>query len=178
MTNINQQLEIWKDIPCYEGYYQVSNHGRIKFLERICYNGFGYFTKKEKILCIKQKTGYITKCLMVDNIGKSYYVHRLVALSFITNSENKPFVNHIDGNKQNNRSENLEWVTAKENTRHAVVIGSIKMNGEDNKMSKLKKEDVLFIRQSNLDINELAKIFEVKKTCIDRIITRKRWGHI
>lgn len=116
--------EIWKDIEGYEGLYQISNLGRIKSLERIVITKRHKIPVKETIR--KQNTdtyGYNRVFLRNKNKNKNFQVHRLVAIHFIDNSENKPQVNHIDGVKTNNRVDNLEWVTNKENQYHSIKIG-------------------------------------------------------
>lgn len=121
--------EIWKDIPGYEGYYQVSNFGRIKRLERISIRSNGKSDKalffiEERLKKIQtQNQGYSQVVLYRDSKPKTFRVNVLVAKLFVPNPDNKPFVNHIDGNKKNNRSDNLEWVTAKENIVHAYKHG-------------------------------------------------------
>ena len=119
--------EIWKDIEGYEGLYQVSNFGRIKSLEHnsSMTNIFGKGGKSlvkhnEKIINgYIQNTGYLTVTLT----GKKYSVHRLVAKAFVQNPNNYPVINHIDGNKLNNKVDNLEWCTHKHNTREAIRLG-------------------------------------------------------
>ena len=124
--------EIWKDIEGFEGYYQVSNMGRVKSLERIRIANNGksetaQFPVKEKILSVsKQTQGYSQVSLCKNGTQKSYRLNRLVANTFIHNPENKPEVNHIDGNKDNNRVDNLEWVTSAENQKHKVENGLVK----------------------------------------------------
>lgn len=125
-NNVN---EIWHDIFGYEGLYQVSNFGRIKSVDRIIKNSGtknGEYHVKGKIKNVseyKSRGGYCGVTLYKNNVGKSYRVHRLVAQAFIPNPENKPEVNHKDGNKKNNCVDNLEWVTGKENTIHAWNTG-------------------------------------------------------
>ena len=115
--------EVWKDISGYEGLYQVSNKGRVKSLGRMVSKGQkGERFEKEIILKQVDNThGYLVVSLSKDGKAKNYRVHRLVASAFIPNSENKPFINHIDENKYNNEVGNLEWVTAKENSNHGTL---------------------------------------------------------
>lgn len=108
--------EIWKPVAECNGEYYVSSWGRVKSLK------FG----KERILRHgMQGRGlkYPTVCLCVNKKKYQIKVHRLVALAFITNHNNKSEINHIDGNKQNNHIDNLEWVTHQENQQHAWDIG-------------------------------------------------------
>lgn len=118
--------EIWKDIPGYEGLYQVSNLGRVKSLDRTikqkdAHGGHCLFHYKERLLKIAIATdGYGRVSLAND--GRSHSVHRLVAQTFIPNPENKPMVNHINGNRADNNVSNLEWCTNQENQIHAVKV--------------------------------------------------------
>lgn len=107
--------EIWKDVVGYEDLYQVSNLGRVKRI------GKGRGTKCS-ILKHKTNTVYDRVTLYQNNQPADKCIHRLVAETFIPNPENKPQVNHIDGNKRNNRLDNLEWVTSRENVRHSVNV--------------------------------------------------------
>ena len=115
--------EIWKDVAGCDGLYQVSTYGRVKSLK------YG----KERILKQnKNSSGYLTVSLYIEGKTFSKAVHRLVAIAFIPNQKNKGDVNHIDEDKTNNHLENLNWMTAKENSnygtareRHAKSITSI-----------------------------------------------------
>jgi len=114
-------MEIWKDIEGYENKYQVSNLGNVKSLET--WAGDRYI-RREKIL--KNNlcgNGYYYVCLSKNGKVKKYKVNRLVAQAFIPNIDNKPFTNHIDGNKLNNCVDNLEWCTQSENMKHASMMG-------------------------------------------------------
>lgn len=115
------------------GLYQVSNFGRIKSLEKEVnfYSGLYKEVKKrkykERIISLrKANNGYISVSLCKDGIEKTFNVHRLVAKTFIQNPNNLPEVNHIDGNKENNCVDNLEWVTRSENMQHSLKTGLFK----------------------------------------------------
>ena len=108
--------EIWKDIEGYEGLYQVSNLGNVKSLN---YKRSG----REKILNPdKSETGYLYVQLYKNKESKHFRVHRLVANTFIENTNNYPYVNHIDECKSNNNISNLEWCTPKYNINHGSCI--------------------------------------------------------
>lgn len=114
MKEINMEIEIWKKIPGFSN-YKISTWGRIKSYKQDRING--------KLLKLYQKkSGYIAISLTNDNSERirGIGVHRLVALTFIPNPENKPQVNHIDEDKTNNYVNNLEWVTSKENNNHGT----------------------------------------------------------
>lgn len=109
--------EIWQDIKGWEGYYQVSNIGRVKSL----------YEDVEKILKQKERR-YLSVCLFKDKKRKYVNVHRLVAQNFIPNPNNKGEVNHKNGIKTDNRVENLEWSTRSENSKHRHNILNIPSN--------------------------------------------------
>lgn len=123
-------MEIWKDIKGYEGLYQVSNLGRVKSLERYVENNGGLQKKEEAIKATRIDTGgYYSTDLYINNEQKTWKVHRLVAMAFIPNPENKPTVNHKDGNKLNNSADNLEWSTQSEQNLHFYKL---KLKSEEN----------------------------------------------
>ena len=114
--------EYWFSIAGWDGLYEVSNHGRIKSLERKITAGSRTYVIQERILRQRHdKDGY----MMVDlqNAGKviTHKVHRIVATTFLKNPCNKPQVNHKDGNRANNNAQNLEWVTDSENKIHCYT---------------------------------------------------------
>jgi len=164
--------EIYKDIDGYEGLYKVSNIGNVKSLK------FG----KEKILKNHLGVlGYYKVSLCNDSKSKSFYIHSLVAKSFILNLNNKPQVNHINGIKTDNIINNLEWCTAKENIQHAHDKGLIKTSkGESRDFSKLKESDVLEIRRigrRNTQL-EMAIKYNVNQSLISLVLNNKIWKHI
>jgi NUMOD4 motif/HNH endonuclease len=108
--------EIWMAIPDYEGYYEVSSMGRVRSLPRISHRGFKL--KGKIIKGSPNQDGYLHLRLWKDGAKEIFRVHRLVALAFIRNPENKPRVNHIDNNRSNNALSNLEWATHQEDVDH------------------------------------------------------------
>lgn len=136
--------EIWKDIEGYDGFYQVSNEGRIKSTGGTC----GTCERKEKIRTPSiTKDGYVKVRLLRSGKDKTERVHRLVAAAFVPNPDGKDTVNHIDGNKTNNRSENLEWVDRSEQMLHAYKIGLKRSRtGVNNSNAKLTDKQVEEIR--------------------------------
>ncbi len=112
-------MEIWKDIIGYESLYSVSNLGRVKALKRKINSPRGFRTARERILKIADCNGYSLVMLCKEGTRINKLVHRLVAISFLNNPENKPCINHKNGIKTDNRVENLEWSTYSENELHS-----------------------------------------------------------
>ena len=150
--------EIWKDIENYNGLYQVSNHGRVKSLERKVPNQNRIYS--ERILKPeKPKCGYLYCALCKDGFARHIRVHRLVAFAFIPNPYNKPQVNHKDGNKQNNSADNLEWCTNSENVSHSYGNtergkarhwkGKMSNNHPNSKKVQQHTLDGVFVREWN-----------------------------
>ena len=127
-------IETWKDIPKYEGLYQVSNLGNVKSLERPVNDNGGIKIIKERIL--KKQKHYHGYLYVVLN-NKKKYIHRLVAQTFLDNPNNYKEINHKDGNKQNNVYSNLEWCTRSQNVKHSYRLGLLKSRiGKNNNQSK------------------------------------------
>lgn len=120
--------EEWKPVAGYEGKYIVNRDGFIKSLHKRNPN--------QIILQRKDRAGYFTVRLSKDGSDSTKYVHRIVAEAFIENIESKCCVNHINGNKLDNRLENLEWVTTAENIKHAYIHGLCRVPEESKKKVK------------------------------------------
>lgn len=152
-------MEIWKEIPGYEGLYQVSNLGRVKSLSRDIWNGKAFFTSKEKILKpnILAK-GYLQVELKKDKKRHPSQVHRLVALAFV-NNPNVEYnqVNHINGQKQDNRADNLEWCNNSLNQLHAWSTGLQKVSG---RAGKPKRKVVLTKDGESIIFESVSKALE------------------
>ena len=125
------QTEIWKPISEYNGYYEVSNLGRVRSITRKIERTDPKDSSKKRLFTYKgklvpfwiTKKGYCRLTISINGIAKKYLVHRLVANAFIPNNDNKAQVNHINCVKADNRVENLEWVTNYENYLHSVENG-------------------------------------------------------
>ncbi len=130
MDNYNIEKEVWKDIEGWEGYYQVSNFGNVRSLDReIVYSTGRKEIRRGQLIKpnFNKSNGYLSVGLNKGKNKKRAYVHRLVALSFCDNPHGKPEVNHRDEIKTNNHYKNLEWVTRLENNVY---------NGRAKKLSK------------------------------------------
>ena len=176
--------EVWKDIEGFEGWYKVSNLGNVKSLDRIVTysDGRRYKYKGKRIALTPNlnRSGYLYVTLVRNGMRKNFKVHRLVAETFIPNIDNKPHVNHIDGDKTNNSVGNLEWVTPKENIEHAVKMGLIKA-GADSHMSRFTQDEVNYMRKAYRDgirQSELAKEFNTNDSTIFQILKRKTYKNI
>ena len=141
--------EIWKDIQGYEGFYQISNLGNVKSLERVIDKGNGILQhRKERIMNKRESVdGYYVAKLNVNKKSKSIAIHILVARHFIDNPNNYPEVNHKDCNRKNNQVDNLEWCTHQQNVEHSKQLGHYKTkSGCDNPNYK---NDTLKIKYKN-----------------------------
>lgn len=153
--------EEFRDIDFLLGEYQVSNYGRVKSLKRnrILRNS----------LCFKQPSPHyrvhISSC--IKKINKMFYIHRLVARMFIPNPNNYLIINHIDGNRYNNKASNLEWCTVEQNNQHAFKIGIIKIKkGKENHMygkPSLKRKKVAQFNKNNEFIRNWESIQQAQK---------------
>ncbi len=184
------QNEVWKDIPNFEGYYQASTMGRIRSLDREIEKrdgrgGIDRYVRLGKIFNLKYKKNrrYTSVRLSKDGKTNSYAVHRIIAITFINNSENKPQANHINGIKSDNRVENLSWMTNSENVNHAIETGlNNSVRGESHGSCKFKNEDITNMRNmyktGNYTYKQIGLLFNATVARVSEIIRRKTWKHI
>ncbi len=171
--------EEWVPVQGYEGLYEVSNMGRVRAPEkRNIVRGrhpTPYLrTRKPKVLAL---TGdkYLTVGLHRDGKCKRVLVHRLVAQHFVPNPDNLPEVNHLDEDKKNNKSTNLEWTTRSGNALHS----SYKNRGSQTGTSKLSEAEVLEIVEllsKGHRQTEVAKLYGVTNHCVFRIQAGHNWA--
>lgn len=112
--------EIWKDIVGYEGLYQVSNFGRVKSLKKWSLKDRLFINHELIMTPTDNGNGYLIVGLSKNGKRKNHYIHRLVAFAFVENVNNDNYVNHIDYDLKNNKFDNLEWCTQKENVAHSI----------------------------------------------------------
>lgn len=147
------QNEIWKPISVYNGYYEVSNLGRVRSVTRKIERTDPKNITKRRLFTYEgklipfwiTKSGYCRCTLNINGKKKNHLVHRLVADAFLPNKENKPTVNHINCIKTDNRLENLEWATIKENYLHSVQNGL-----QVNSLKNLGRKKKIVNEQTNL----------------------------
>ena len=172
-------MELWKDIPNFEGLYQANTNGEIRSINHIRKNGTSKYEQQGKLLKFNlNPNGYLQVRLSKNGVAKTYRVNRLIALTFIKNPLNKETVNHINGNKLDNRVENLEWATEKEQAihRHKVLkipYSDCKKCHEANKKKIIRSDGKIYnsLLEAKQDLkNKNAHITEVcqgklKNTC-------------
>jgi len=178
--------EIWKDIKDYEGYYQISNYGRVRSLDRtvivIRYDKDYKINLKGSIMnCSLNISGYPNVSLHKERKRQVARVHRLVAEAFLDNPNNYETVNHIDSVKTNNRIDNLEWCTASDNRLHARNIFNDTTYGEECNLSKLTEDQVREIRANgrmDMTNEQIGKLYNVSHETIRCVLNGKSWKHI
>lgn len=167
--------EIWKSlkniVECGD-YYEISNLGRLKSTGQ----------RKTILKLHKNEKGYFRVKLYCKGKTKTYRLHRLVALAFVDNPEEKPEVNHKDGDKENNYATNLEWSTRKENVVHSFDNGLNKTRGEGNHHAKINEDKVRDIRRmydsKKYTQLELSKLFGISRPNVSSIVRRESWKHV
>lgn len=161
----------------------ASTLGRIKAVNRvITYKDGRVCNFKEKIIkpCLDKK-GYEVVYLSMNCKKYTRKVHRLIATSFLENKEGKPQVNHIDGNKQNNRMDNLEWCTNSENIKHAFSIGLNRARRGSEQGSAIINESIAKKVKSLLKtktVKEISETLNISKHIVGDIKRNKTWRHV
>lgn len=179
--------EVWKGVV-YQGIdyswrFECSNKGRIRNTNN-----------KHVYIPYISGSGYYQICTTINGIRKNIKIHKAIAESFLPNPNNLRDVNHKDGDKLNNNLENLEWLSHRDNTMHAIKVGllipPISLNprcGEECNLSKLTEEDVRYIRtnyiprkkgNSRSNRNELSKMFQITPNNVYKIWKNELWKHI
>lgn len=193
MDTVDYSNEEWRDVLGWEGIYQVSDHGRVRRI-LIC------FSRPRPINPRINSYGYPVVALSHRSKEKRRYVgvHILVAESFISPRPKGKQTNHIDGIKTNNYPRNLEWITPKENVRHAHALGLCNLSprpkrpnqkgtprpsvrGELQHHSVMKTEGVLELRRLRglgWGYKELMEKFKISKSTVSQICTRRSWKHV
>ncbi len=172
-----EDLEEWKDVVGYEGSYEVSNLGNVRSKNREFINKKGAIRKiKGRLL---KQMGKMNWYKSVNLSRKTFRVHRLVAQAFLPNYDNKPFVNHIDGDKTNNTVNNLEWCTPKENSEHSVLMGLHKYGNlfgiEHGKSRPIFQYDLNgYFLQGFLFIREASIALSISENHLSRVCSRER----
>lgn len=175
----NVLAEEWRAVIGYEGFYEISDHARIRSLPRMVpTKGGGLTLWRGKILkpCLNSD-GYLQVGLTNSSGRKSKTVHQLLARAFIGEPPPGMQVNHKDGVKTNNRIGNFEYTTSAGNTRHAIALGLINNYGENSTSAKLTNAEVVEIKQlrsSGVTLKRIAEKFQVATGTVHRIVNGKQ----
>lgn len=169
----------WRPVVGYEGHYEVSKCGRVRSVDRRGVDGRRL--RGRPLIGSISNYGYRRVHLSAEGSTTKHGVHQLVARAFLGPVPEGKQVNHIDGDKLNNRTSNLQYVTSGQNTAHAVANGLRDNSGENNHCTQLTESQVLDIRRrcSEGDTQTaLAREFGVTQANISRIVRRETWKHI
>lgn len=163
------KVEVWKDVPNYEGAYKVSSLGRVKSLPREVKTHQGTRKLKERYMANNDNgNGYKYVDLSNEGVITRNYIHRLVAYVFIPNPEEKPEVNHKNGDKADNRAENLEWSTRRDNEEHAYDTGL--KTGSISEIDVIELEMIKdLLRTEKYSFPEIRNAFSVSEAMIEKI---------
>jgi hypothetical protein len=175
-------MEEWRDVPGYEGLYQVSSYGKVRSLSRYKeWKGTKVFVEGQTRSLTMNKKGYLTCPLNKDGRRKHFLVHRIVALAFLPNEDSRLQLNHKNCIKTENHVDNLEWVDAKTNVRHAYENNRIKSKkGSANGRSLLTEELVREIKNKVhlMSRKDLGKMYNVSPCTINDIARGRNWTHV
>lgn len=172
-------MEIWKAVPGFEKYLEVSNEGKVRTIERfVSVNGGQRIQPSIELNPKVKSNGYLEISIRLgDQKRKWLLVHRIVAQAFLENPLNLPQVNHKDGDKTNNSSENLEWCTSAQNCNHAVK-NKLAKTEEDHYKAKLTKEDITKIREDSRLHRIIAEDYGMARTTITAIKNNRTWKYV
>ena len=175
--------EVWKEIKNYEGYYEVSNFGRFRSMDRVITysDGRTRFYKGEIIEGTIGRDGYIDVKLSKDGITKTRKLHRLIAQTFIPiENDNNLEVNHIDYNRTNNKIDNLEWVTHIDNVHHSSKEGHYKgiTEGCKNGRANYTEEEIKYMRKLYDEGNSVMDIIKILFPNLNYKERKNKWSRI
>lgn len=175
-------MEIWRGIPEYLGLYEVSNFGQVRSVARIVNNNGGVRVIRARVLVSrinKHRNNYRYVTLCDSGNKKNRYVHELVLTCFIGPRNVGMQGCHNDGDTSNNKLSNLRWDTAKGNAKDKDLHGT-HLKGERSGTAKLSTQQILEIRNKALTTfhHVIAAEYNISRQQVDRIVNRKRWGHV
>lgn len=166
----------------YEDFYMVDSNGNVYSLHKSRFGKNSNLDENTPLSTYTDNKGYKSVVLVKNKVKRTTRLHRIVALTFIPNPENKPCVNHKNGIKTDNRVDNLEWVTYSENEIHSIKrLGKKKKKGQDSPLAKLNDETVIKIKiqlQKGEKSSNIAKMFNVSPQHICCIKKGRKWAHI
>lgn len=175
--------EIWKNVVGFEDFYMVSSNGRMISKERIVKRKkMGDFLQKESFINGSVYHGYIKVTLRKNGIKKNKFMHCLIAESFLGIKQDGMEVCHNDGNRKNNRLDNLRYGTRSDNTKDAIKHGThftpFSKKGSERSYAKINEQIAKYIKESKDSSGVLAKKFNVSRALISNVRNKKSWVHV
>jgi len=165
-------METWKDIPGYEGSYQISNTGRVRSLDRRINMDYGAtrLHKGSVLTPQSQRSGHMYVSLKVDGIKKHMRIHRLVLLAFVGKPKKDEECLHLDGNPRNNNLVNLKWGTRKENMQQSVA------HGTHGSLHASRKRKVFIQGVEYESVNKAARLLNLAPSSVHHRCTHSKYG--